>query len=101
MLKNGNISKYLTYAFGEIFLVMIGILLALQVNNWNEQRKSDDMMQNRIRALVSDLEHNIHEANAIIDFADTYDSIFDRVISKTDQNSAIADFTGDTNGKFL
>ena len=31
--------KYLVYAIGEILLVMIGILLALQVNNWNEQRK--------------------------------------------------------------
>ena len=31
--------KYFSYAFGEIVLVMIGILLALQVNNWNEERK--------------------------------------------------------------
>ena len=31
--------KYFRYAFGEIVLVMIGILLALQVNNWNEERK--------------------------------------------------------------
>ncbi len=31
--------KYFRYAFGEIVLVMIGILLALQVNNWNEVRK--------------------------------------------------------------
>ena len=32
--------KYIRYAIGEIVLVMIGILLALQVNNWNEDRKS-------------------------------------------------------------
>ncbi|MGB5431159.1 DUF6090 family protein, partial [Eudoraea sp.] len=31
--------KYMRYALGEIVLVMIGILLALQVNNWNEGRK--------------------------------------------------------------
>ena len=31
--------KYLLYAIGEILLVMVGILLALQVNNWNEERK--------------------------------------------------------------
>ncbi|WP_325274579.1 DUF6090 family protein [Romboutsia sp.] len=34
-------SNYLKYAIGEIVLVMIGILLALQINNWNEQKKSD------------------------------------------------------------
>ena len=39
LLSENRFSKYLIYAVGEILLVMIGILLALQVNNWNEQRK--------------------------------------------------------------
>ena len=33
--------KYLVYALGEIVLVVVGILIALQVNNWNENRKSN------------------------------------------------------------
>lgn len=37
--RAGKFSKYLLYAVGEILLVVIGILIALQVNNWNEQRK--------------------------------------------------------------
>jgi hypothetical protein len=40
MEKNKTV-KYLKYAFGEILLVMIGILLALQVNNWNESQKDE------------------------------------------------------------
>jgi hypothetical protein len=39
LLSENKVSKYLLYAIGEIALVMIGILLALQVNNWNESRK--------------------------------------------------------------
>ena len=39
MEKNTK-GKYLKYALGEILLVMIGILLAVQVNNWNENRKT-------------------------------------------------------------
>jgi uncharacterized membrane protein YgaE (UPF0421/DUF939 family) len=39
MLTENRFSKYLIYAIGEIVLVMIGILLALQINNWNEHRK--------------------------------------------------------------
>ncbi|MEN2281322.1 DUF6090 family protein [Algoriphagus sp. SE2] len=39
LLSENKFSKYLLYAIGEIALVMVGILLALQVNNWNESRK--------------------------------------------------------------
>lgn len=39
LLENGKLKRYLVYTTGEILLVMIGILLALQVNNWNERRK--------------------------------------------------------------
>jgi Family of unknown function (DUF6090) len=38
LLNTGALKKYLLYALGEIFLVMIGILLALEVNNWNSNR---------------------------------------------------------------
>jgi len=39
LLDDGQFTKYLIYAFGEILLVVIGILIALQVNNFNENRK--------------------------------------------------------------
>lgn len=39
MLKENKAGKYLLYALGEIILVVIGILIALQINNWNENRK--------------------------------------------------------------
>ncbi|MBI1191879.1 MAG: hypothetical protein GC205_01705 [Bacteroidetes bacterium] len=39
LLYQGRTGKYLTYAVGEIILVVIGILIALQINNWNEKRK--------------------------------------------------------------
>ncbi|WP_298536122.1 DUF6090 family protein [uncultured Algibacter sp.] len=38
LLKEGNTTKYFKYAIGEIVLVVIGILIALQINNWNENR---------------------------------------------------------------
>ena len=62
-LANDNqFLKYSRYAIGEIILVVIGILIALQINNWNEERqlkKSVDVYLNR---LVEDLnnEHIIY-----------------------------------------
>ncbi len=38
-METGKTSKYLKYAIGEIILVVIGILIALSINNWNESRK--------------------------------------------------------------
>jgi len=39
LLSQNRITRYLVYALGEIFLVVIGILIALSINNWNEDRK--------------------------------------------------------------
>jgi hypothetical protein len=41
LLNEGKTSKYFKYAIGEIFLVVIGILIALQINTWNENRKAN------------------------------------------------------------
>jgi len=42
LIKRGNIKRYIFYAIGEILLVMIGISLAFQVDNWNENRLKKD-----------------------------------------------------------
>ena len=39
LLRENRFTRYLIYAIGEIILVVIGILIALQINNWNENRK--------------------------------------------------------------
>ena len=54
MLTENKFSKYLLYALGEIVLVMIGILLALQVNNWNENQKKRNIETDVIASLNSE-----------------------------------------------
>jgi len=55
LLSENKFSKYLIYAIGEIALVMIGILLALQVNNWNEEKK-DRILEVKI---LSEIKENL------------------------------------------
>ncbi|MCW5517958.1 DUF6090 family protein [Muriicola sp. Z0-33] len=55
LLSEDKFSKYLLYAIGEIVLVVIGILIALSINNWNENRKTDIRIKNSLVALKSDL----------------------------------------------
>ena len=55
-LANENrVAKYLRYAVGEIMLVVIGILIAVQVNNWNEGRKERIQKNLLIQSIISDL----------------------------------------------
>lgn len=58
MIKENRVSKYLLYAIGEIVLVVIGILIALQINTWNEERKLEDQKQILISSLLEDFEYN-------------------------------------------
>ena len=58
-MVSGHSRKYILYAIGEILLVMIGILLALQVNNWNENRKNNALKHIYIDNLISELEGNM------------------------------------------
>lgn len=51
--------KFLRYALGEIFLVVVGILIALQINNWNEERKEQRQIAEYAQALVDDLKGDI------------------------------------------
>lgn len=55
MLSEGKTGKYLKYAMGEIILVVIGILVALGINNWNENRKDRNLERNYIQELKTDL----------------------------------------------
>ena len=55
LLSEGKTGKYLKYAIGEIILVVIGILIALQVNNWNEVRKDKAIEKDYINRLINEI----------------------------------------------
>jgi len=56
LLIENKTGKYLKYALGEIVLVVIGILIALQINNWNERKKNAELEFNYYQRLLGDFE---------------------------------------------
>ncbi len=53
--------KYTRYAIGEIFLVVVGILIALQINNWNENRKLKQFEYSILRDIETSMELNFYQ----------------------------------------
>ena len=101
LLSESKFGKYLTYAIGEILLVVIGILIALSVNNWNEERKKNitelnllNELQNNLSLDLETIEYNTLIHNRVIqsaqiineyidsqkEYNDSLDNHFSRVI---------------------
>ncbi len=59
LIETDKTAKYIKYALGEIILVVIGILIALQVNNWNETRLEQRKITEYARSLIQDLTNDI------------------------------------------
>ena len=88
--------KYSRYAIGEIILVVIGILIALSINNWNEKRKENNYGQKILKELRSDflfnkreLNRNIKKANALVNNCDSLIVLFSLPIEKVDLNKFV------------
>jgi len=67
LLTENKFIKYLIYAIGEILLVVIGILIALQVNNWNEERKLRALELELLQEYQEELQYNYQELETFQD----------------------------------
>jgi Family of unknown function (DUF6090) len=78
-IKENRTSKYLLYAIGEIVLVVIGILIALQINNWNENKKNLKQANSYLSTIKLNLEDDIKQAENLLSISQTnieYANIF-------------------------
>ncbi|NVJ85118.1 MAG: hypothetical protein HWE15_02375 [Algoriphagus sp.] len=66
LLSQNRVTRYLAYAIGEILLVVIGILIALQVNNWNQERLAKMKAKSYHERIIEDLDIFIDETEGSI-----------------------------------
>ncbi|MDG1571245.1 DUF6090 family protein [Robiginitalea sp. M366] len=66
LLREDRISRYLVYALGEIVLVVIGILIALQINNWNQRKNELKQEKAMVKGLRLEFENNLADLQGSI-----------------------------------
>ena len=85
--------KYLKYDFGEVLLVVAGILIALSVNNWNEERKLESDRLELIENLKADFRMNLERLEEVLTTSGTIGLIY--TIPNRSLNGLIAKFDHD------
>ena len=83
LLMKDKITKYYKYAFGEIVLVVIGILIALSINNWNEARKNRIEQLILINNIIEDLRLDSIHINKSLSEVGNQKRLVDDLISKS------------------
>ena len=103
LLTDARLSKYLIYAIGEIALVMIGILLALQVNTWNQDRLNQVKMAGLLSQLQNDIEADIFLLNENNKIVDTKERFLTSIVSTSPITIEYIneEFTGGTFNLFM
>ena len=81
LLTEGRTIKYLKYALGEIILVIIGILIALQLNEWNRSIQDQKLSTLYYQELLQDVENDIESLTSRIERSEKTKLSIDSLIS--------------------
>jgi hypothetical protein len=73
LLDDGHLPRYAAYAVGEILLVVVGILIALQINNLNEERKEAALAATYIENLKQDMISDLETLQSVLDALEFYE----------------------------
>ncbi|MFD2915817.1 DUF6090 family protein [Psychroserpens luteus] len=82
MLTENKFSKYLIYSIGEIILVVIGILIALSINNWNEEKQQKKVLNNIYATIKADLQQDIKNIDKIVNSSQPLEKDYLAIINK-------------------
>ncbi|MDT0559634.1 DUF6090 family protein [Ichthyenterobacterium sp. W332] len=95
LMEQNKTGKYFKYAIGEIILVVIGILIALQINNWNQNRLNSNQEQQILLQLKSEFKENLKELDAKDTMRKHMINSIEQLFNIKEENS-IAEFSTDT-----
>lgn len=79
LITENKLSKYLIYAIGEVLIVIVGILIAIQINNWNLERQAEIKINRLLLEIKNNLPDEIESAELIINWYNHKDTLLTRV----------------------
>jgi len=88
-LKHNKVKSYLSYAFGEVVLIVIGISIAVFINNYIEQQNQEKLLGTILTNITSDLETDLQEVDIILDNYKQMEPLFDFVLDSLDAGKSI------------
>ena len=91
LVQENRFSRYLLYAIGEIFLVVIGILIALQINNWNEEKKIRNYELKMLRELSNVIKKDEGYFGSMVDRLQQKGQAVDKLLQFRETKMAIQD----------
>jgi hypothetical protein len=101
LLGENKTGKYLKYAIGEIVLVVIGILIALSINNWNNHRLEENEINNILHTIVSNLKSDISALDFEIKDGTQRMKYWERLLSDSDNDSLASQFVKNITIRFI
>ena len=81
--------KYLIYALGEIALVVIGILIALQINNWNQYESQKRILESHLNTVLENLKNDKTQLESLIDYRNLSVQSSKSILDKHEQKKNI------------
>jgi hypothetical protein len=80
LLPENKLAKYFIYAFGEVLITVIGIMIAIQINNWNQQRLEEIKINRLLLEIQNNLEGEIESARTGIELYNRKDTLMMRIM---------------------
>ncbi|WP_299122820.1 DUF6090 family protein [uncultured Winogradskyella sp.] len=97
LIQQNKISKYFKYAIGEIVLVVIGILIALQINNWNESKNQNLELNDALQSIANGVQSDLRELHLLSSARSAIktkiDTLYTRYIPLEKQSMSIVEAT--------
>ena len=91
LLNHHKLKKYLLYALGEIILIVIGISIAVLINNKVEKNKQEQVLQTILINISNDIETDLTEVDIVLDRYEDQEKLFNFILDSLDNGRSIKD----------